>query len=306
MSKPTVLKMAVFGFTGVEDELKARFEILDWPAGDTEQKALLQAHGPRIVGIAANNKGPVTEQILERLPALKIVSCSSAGYEGIDATALKRRGIEFVNTSADLAPDVADMAIMLTLGLIRRFVAADKFLRSGKWRTGRMPNANSVRGHRVGIVGLGQVGREIAKRAIACGMEVGYFGPHRKSDLPYLYFASPKALAEWCDVLTLSCVGGPETRHLVNADVLKSLGAKGWLVNVSRGSVVDQAALVAAVRDGTIRGAGLDVFEDEPNVPDELIASDRVILTPHYATSTEESKTRQGEILVDALVRRLL
>jgi lactate dehydrogenase-like 2-hydroxyacid dehydrogenase len=290
----------------VEERLSASFEIHDWPQDQAAQSALLDAQGSRIVGIATTNKGPVTEQLLDRLPALKIVSCSSAGYEGIDAAALKRRGIEFANTSRDLAPDVADMALALMLAMMRRVVVGDRFVRSGKWQSGRLPNADRVNSSRVGIIGLGQVGREIAKRATAFGMEVGYFGPTRKPDVPYNYFQSATEIAAWCSVLTLSCVGGVRTRHIVNAEVLRALGSDGWLVNVARGSVIDHRALIAALQQGSIKGAGLDVFEDEPNVPQELLANDRVVLTPHHATSTDEAKRRQGDALVEALRQRLL
>lgn len=305
MGKPAILKTCVFQTAQAEDGLDEHFEVHLLPPEDAARAALLDAVGPRIRGIATESKGPVDVALLDRLPALEIVSSWSAGREGIAVDALRERGIAFFHTAAILAEDVADMAMALLLCVVRRIRQADHHVRSGRWRGGRLAYTNRVHGMRLGIVGLGLAGRAVAARAGGFGMEVGYFGPRRKPDVPYRYFGSAAELAAWSDALVLTCAGGEATRHMIDARVLDALGGEGWLINVARGSVVDEAALIAALSAGRIKGAGLDVFENEPDVPAELIASDRVVLTPHHASSTRETKVVQGAAMVDALVRQL-
>jgi lactate dehydrogenase-like 2-hydroxyacid dehydrogenase len=306
VERPAILKTCVFQVPAVEQRVYDSFEAHDWPAEPAARDDLLARVGPRIRGIATDSKGPVTEAMLAKLPALEIVSSWSAGREGIDVAALGRRGIPFFDTSEILASDVADMAMALMLAVMRRIVVLDRYARSGRWASeGRHAYVNRVSGKRLGIVGLGQIGRGVAARAQAFGMQVAYTGPRRKAEAPYPFLPSTRALAEWCDVLVLACAGGEATRHLVDAEVLDALGPDGWLVNVARGTVVDQAALIAALEAGRIGGAGLDVLETEPVVPPALAASDRVVLTPHHGSSTLETKVLQGTALVDRLVEAL-
>lgn len=306
MERPAILKTCLFQVPAVEQRVTDTFEAHDWPADAGAREDLLARVGPRIRGIATDSKGPVTDAMLARLPALEIVSSWSAGREGIDVAALGRRGIPFFDTSEILASDVADMAIALMLAVMRRIVVLDRYARSGRWaRDGRHAYVNRVRGKRLGIVGLGRIGLGVAERAAAFGMEIAYTGPRRKPEAPYTYLPSTLALAAWSDVLVLACAGGEATRHLVNAEVLAALGPDGWLVNVARGTVVDQEALIAALATGGIRGAGLDVLETEPIVPAALAESDRVVLTPHHGSSTLETKVLQGTALVDRLVAAL-
>lgn len=302
MDRPAILKTCVFRIQDAEDRLKQHFEVHDLPEDEAAQAALLDRIGPRIRGIATASKGPVTEAMLDKLPALEIVSSWSAGREGIAVDAIRRRNLKFFDTAALLADDVADLAMALMLASLRNLLAADRYVRDGKWAAARMGFANRVGGKRLGILGLGEVGRAVAHRATAFGMEIAYAGPHEKPDVPYRYVPTPLALADWSEVLVVCAAGGNATRHIVDATVLDALGPEGWLINVARGSIVDQAALIAALAEGRIRGAGLDVLETEPEVPPELIASSRVVLTPHCGSSTHETKTLQASAVVDRLL----
>ena len=288
--------------------LSERFDLHLIPADPTEADRMLEGVGRDIRGIATNSTGPVREALIARLPALEVIACQSAGMEGIAVEFARRRGIAIFNASAVVAEDVADIALGLMLNVVRRIPWANQFLRGGGWAggqgglsAGRFPLANRLGGRRLGILGLGHVGHALARRGAALGMSVAYCGPHRKPDTSYPYFATAAELAGWCDVLAVTCAGGPATRHLVDAAILRELGPEGWLINVARGTVVDEAALIAAIVENRIAGAGLDVLEFEPEVPDALLRSDRVYLTPHLGSSTREAKAMMGSSMVDAL-----
>lgn len=285
-----------------EAALKTQFTLLRIPAGGPERETFLAEHGPAVRGIAGSGKGKVDEALLAALPGLEIISVTSAGLDAIDTEAVARRGIPIFNTSAVLADDVADIALWLVLGTTRRLVEADRFVRRGEWsETNYYPLGKTIAGMKVGILGLGHIGKAIAARLELLGAEIGYSGRSRKAGIAYPYFETAEQLASWSDLLVVSCPATAETFHLVDAAVLKALGPEGILVNIARGSIVDEAALVEALGCGDIFGAGLDVFEDEPLVPQALIDSERTIVLPHIGSATEGTRRGMWQHMVRCL-----
>jgi hydroxypyruvate reductase len=228
--------------------------------------------------------------LMDKLPDLRLIACNGAGLERIDLAEAKRRGIAVCHTPDELAEDVADCAIALTYAIMRRVVEADRFVRAGRWAKERIAPSRRLAGKTVGVVGLGRIGTLVAMRAEAIGMRVHYLGPRPKPDTPYPFVADIRQLAAEADVLILSCPGGEATRNLVDRHVLERLGPDGYLVNVARGSVVDEAALIAALQDKKIAGAALDVFASEPNLDPRFLALDNVVLAPHSASITHETR----------------
>ena len=251
---------------------------------------------PRIQAIAASGDSNVSAALMDRLPALRIISVMGVGYDGIDVAAAKARGVVVTHTPGVLNDDVADLALALMLGVARGISAAERHVRAGRWPSGPMPLARKVSGARLGLVGMGRIGQAIAYRALAFGMSVAYTARNAKPELPYRYWPSARALAAECDFLVVITPGGPATRKLIDADVLAALGANGHLINVARGSVVDQAALVDALQRGVIAGAGLDVFENEPDVPAALWTMDNVLLTPHIGSATTQTRAAMADL----------
>lgn len=255
----------------------------------------LKEIAPTVRGIAANGEAKVTREFIARFPALEIVSVFGVGYDGVDVPAARERGIHVTHTPDVLNDDVADLAIALMLSAARNVVRADRFARTGEWKNGPFPFTTKVSGAKLGIVGLGRIGEAIAKRAAAFDMDISYHNRSKK-DVPYTYVGDIKSLAAAVDFLVMITPGGAGTRALVNDEVLEALGPKGFLINVARGSVVDEAALIRALKEGKIAGAGLDVFENEPNVPAELAALDNVVLTPHMASGTQVTRTAMADL----------
>lgn len=288
-----------------EGWLAEHFRVHRWPDDAAARRALLAEAGPRIRGIATIGSGPVDASLIAALPALEIISSFTAGVEGIDVEAAAARGVRVTNTSAALADAVAEVGIALTMMLVRGLVRADRFVRRGDWETQTFRQTRGVTGTRLGIVGLGHIGKAVAAKASALGMVVGYHGPRRKPDVEHEYFQQLHELAQWAEVLLLSCPGGEGTRHLVDAEVLTALGEEGFLINLARGSVVDEAALIDALRNQRIAGAGLDVYADEPHVPEALKQDDRVILLPHMASGTLATREAMGRLMVRKLVEAL-
>ena len=252
--------------------------------------AALAAVAPHIRAIAASGESKVPRELIAQLPALEIISVFGVGYDGIDVAAARERGIVVTNTPDVLDDEVADLAMALVLAVSRRIPQADRFVREGHWAGGAMPLARKVSGSRLGIVGLGRIGKAIAARALAFGMEIAYTARSEKPEVPYAFHPSARALAAVVDFLVVITPGGAGTRKLIDADVLRALGKDGYLVNVARGSVVDETALVEALVAGTIAGAALDVFENEPHVPAALLALDNVVLTPHVGSATWQTR----------------
>lgn len=242
--------------------------------------------------------------LMESLPKLELIACNGAGLEKIDVAEAKRRGIEVCNTPDAVTEDTADFALGLMYATSRRIAEADRFVRAGRWGPERMTPSRRLYTRRVGIVGLGRIGSAIARRAAAIGMDVSYTATGPK-DVQYTFAPSVRELAAGVDILVLSCSGGPSTYRIVDRDVLQALGPEGILINVSRGSVVDEEALVEALAAKTIAAAGLDVFESEPKLDPRFLAFETVVLQPHYAAVTKETREDIATTLHDAIARVL-
>jgi lactate dehydrogenase-like 2-hydroxyacid dehydrogenase len=250
----------------------------------------------KVRGIAARAISMVTREFIAQLPALEIISVFGVGYDGIDVQAAHERGIVVTHTPDVLTDDVADLCLGLILAVAREIPASERFLRSGHWKSGAYRLARKVSGSRLGIIGLGRIGSAVARRAEGFGMAIAYTDLREKPGVSYRYYASPLELAANSDFLVAAAYGGPSTRGLVNAAVLHALGPEGFLINIARGSLVDQAALIEALSKRIIRGAALDVFLDEPNVPAELLMMDNVTLTPHIASGTAQTRQAMGDL----------
>ncbi|WP_375462439.1 2-hydroxyacid dehydrogenase [uncultured Methylobacterium sp.] len=266
-----------------------------------DRDAFLAEVGPRIRGLAVNAQAVVDGALMDRLPRLEIVANFGVGYDTIDAGEAGRRGIVVTNTPDVLTDEVADLAIGLLLATVRRIPQADRYLRAGHWPQKPFPLTASLRGRRVGILGLGRIGRAIARRLEGFGVAIAYHGRRPQADVAYQYHPTLIGLAEAVHVLIVVAPGGPGTDGLVGVEVLAALGPEGILVNVARGSVVDEAALIAALEAGTIHGAGLDVFAAEPHVPERLSALDHVVLLPHVGSGTHDTRAAMGRLVVDNL-----
>ncbi|MEL0020824.1 MAG: 2-hydroxyacid dehydrogenase [Rickettsiales bacterium] len=262
---------------------------------------LLEEVGPKIRGILAGGmKGP-NANLINRLENLEIIASFSVGFDATDVVAAQARGVIVTHTPEVLTGDVADLAMTFILMAPRRIAEAERFLRAGKWTQGRMDLGTTVRGKRLGILGLGRIGKAVARRAEVFGLHIGYHDIKPMGDLPYRSYPTLLDLAAASDMLLVACEGGAATRGLVGADVLQALGPQGFLINTARGPIVDQPALVAALRDGRIAGAALDVFDGEPQVPAELMAMENVVLTPHIASSTHETRRAMADLVYDNL-----
>ncbi len=251
---------------------------------------------PRILGVAATGEALVPASLLRQLPQARVVSVFGVGYDGVDVTAAIEQGIPVTHTPGVLTDDVADLAMGLVLAVGRQIALADQFVRAGRWPEGPLALGRKVSGARMGIVGMGRIGKAIAQRAQAFGMSIAYTSRSPKSDLPHRYFPDAASLASQCDFLVVITPGGAGTRHLINAQVLQALGPQGFLINVARGSVVDEQALIQALQQGTIAGAGLDVFADEPRVPSALWSLPQVVLTPHMASATAQTRQAMADL----------
>jgi lactate dehydrogenase-like 2-hydroxyacid dehydrogenase len=267
-----------------------------------DKAAFLAGAGPRCAGMVTNGHFPLDRAFAGKLPALKIVACSSVGYDTIDVGALSELGIRFTNTPDVLTDDVADVAILLMLASRRRLLQGDRHVRSGDWgRLGMMALTRRTKGSRVGIVGLGRIGQAIARRCAVMGQSVGYFGRSEKPGAGYRFFADLAELARWADVLIAATPGGAATQGLVSAEVIDALGPDGTFVNIARGSVVDERALIAALQSGRLGAAGLDVYLSEPNPDPAFATMDNVVLYPHHASGAIETRDAMAQLVVDNL-----
>jgi lactate dehydrogenase-like 2-hydroxyacid dehydrogenase len=297
--KPEVLIVAAM-MRRVMDTLASEFTAHRlWEA--TDQAALLASVGPRIRGIATTGGRGAEAKLIAALPALEIIACYGVGTDAIDLAAARARGIVVTNTPDVLTDDVADLGVALLLAASRRICEGDRYVRSSAWLKGDMGLTRKFSGSKVGILGLGRIGQAIARRCAAFDCAIAWHGPRAKPDVPYRFVPSLVDLAKESDFLVLSCPGGAATRNLVDRRVLDALGPEGILVNVSRGSVVDEAALVAALAEGRLGGAALDVFVDEPRVPPALFAMDNVVLQPHVASATVETRGAMGDLVINNL-----
>ena len=293
MSQPDVLVVAKLP-PFLMDALRATFTIHD--RLQQTDAAAFDAVAPRIRAIAASGESTVDAALMDRLPALQIISVMGVGYDGIDVTAAKARNVVVTHTPGVLNDDVADLAIGLMLATARAIPQGDRHVRAGLWPSGPMPLARKVSGARLGLVGMGRIGQAIAQRASAFAMSVAYTARSAKAELSYRYLPSARALAAESDFLVVITPGGAGTRKLIDAEVLAALGADGILVNVARGSVVDETALIDALQRGVIAGAGLDVFGSEPNVPQALRDLNNVVLTPHIGSATGATRRAMADL----------
>ena len=278
----------------LKDPLWADYRCHDY-AGAADRDALLARVGRSVRGLVQGGGTVTPTTLLDALPSLEIISVFGVGYDGVPTGYCRERGIRVTNTPDVLTDDVADVAVALILMTARNFVHGDRFVRNGEWTKASLPLATKLAGKSVGILGLGRIGKAIAKRVDAMGMRVAYTG-RKAQDVPYRFVPTLAALATDVEFLVVACPGGEGTRHLVDAGVLAALGRKGTLVNIARGSIVDEAALVQALADGTIKGAGLDVFENEPHVPGALLAMDNVVLLPHVGSATHETRKAMADL----------
>lgn len=270
-----------------------------WKAADRE--ALLKACAPNVRAIATRGELGASAELIAGLPALEIVSCYGVGTDAIDLAAARARGIRVTNTPDVLTGDVADLAVGLALSAMRRIPAGDAHVRNGTWAERNMDMVTRLHGKRVGMVGYGRIGATVARRLTGFDVELGYFARAAQSDNPHRFFASLTDLAEWCDLLIVTLAGGAATKNMVNAEVLSALGPQAWLVNVSRGSTVDEPALLDALEKRQIAGAGLDVFWNEPRIDARFMALDNVVLQPHHGSGTEETRRAMGQLVRDNL-----
>lgn len=270
-----------------------------WEAPDPERAIADVA--PTLRGLAVVS-GRIDDAFMSRFPKLEIVASFGVGYDHVDAAWAGRHGITVTHTPDVLNEEVADTALALMLNAVRQLPAAERHLRAGRWLEGAFPLSASLRGRTVGILGLGRIGKAIAKRCEAFGLAVVYHGRSPQAGVPYLYYPTLEGMAAACDVLVAIAPGGDGTRHIVDAAVLRALGPEGVLVNVARGSVVDEDALVEALRTGAIAGAGLDVFRDEPHVPQALLDMDHVVLLPHVGSASRHTRRAMGQLVADNLL----
>lgn len=285
----------------------AQLEILEqnfkihrlWQAEDPE--AFINELRNKIIGIVSTAWFGVSGKVIRAMPNLEIISHFGVGYDSVDVKTAKERGIVVTNTPDVLTDDTADVGLALVLAVFRRVVEGDIYVRSGQWaKKGNLPLGRCLRGKTMGIVGAGRIGQAIAKRAEAFGIKVLYHGPRDKG-LPYPFVAGLEEMAEKSDILMVACPYNQSTHHLVNAKVLKALGRKGVVINIARGKIIDEKALIDALESGVISGAGLDVFENEPDVPSALCRLDNVVLQPHVGSATHETRAAMAQLVVDNL-----
>ena len=253
----------------------------------------------RIVAVAASGGWPVDARLIDALPALKIVAVHAVGYDLVDVAHAQARGVVVTHTPEVLDDDVADVALGLVLSVLRGLPAADAYVRARRWPSeGSLPLRRSASGLRYGVLGLGRIGTAIARRLAPLARSLAYHTRRPVEGAPWRHEPDLLALARDVDVLVVAVPGGDATRGLVSAEVIQALGPQGVLINIARGEVVDQAALIAALREGRLGGAGLDVFDGEPHVPQALIDSDRTVLTPHMASATVEARTAMADLMI--------
>jgi hydroxypyruvate reductase len=268
---------------------------------ETDAAGFLARRGGEFVGLATSIRSGANAKLMDALPALRVIANFGVGYETIDVEAAKQRGIQVSNTPDVLTECVADLAIGLMIDVARGLSAADRFVRRGDWLRAQFPLGTRVSAKRLGILGLGRIGSAIARRAAGFGMQICYHNRGPVAGASYGYVPSLVELARWADFLIIAAAGGPATRNMVSTEVLDALGAEGFLVNIARGAVVDEPALVRALGEKRIAGAALDVFVDEPNVPVALMELDNVVLLPHIASATHDTRNAMCELVVENL-----
>ncbi len=288
----------------LEQRLRETYDITMLPPAGPEREAFLAARGAEFEAVVTSAAGGLPNAVVDALPNIRVISSFGVGLDKVDPNHAARRGIPVGYTPDVLNDCVADEAFGLLLSIARRLPEGDRYVRAGQW-TAKPPVAfplgRRVSGAKLGIVGLGRIGQTIARRASGFDMEVRYHSRRPVEGVAWAYEPSLHELARWCDFLVVITAGGAATRHLIDASVLEALGTKGFIVNVARGTVIDEAALVKALQDKRIAGAALDVFEFEPQVPAELFTLDNVVLVPHIASATHQTRQGMGQLVLDNL-----
>jgi lactate dehydrogenase-like 2-hydroxyacid dehydrogenase len=299
MTKPEILMMGPYPAWDLED-LESNYKVHKlWEA--TDRAAFLSEVGGNVRAIATRGEIGASAELMKALPGLEIVSCYGVGTDAIDLSHAKANGIRVTNTPNVLTADVADIGVGLLLAVARQIPHADKYVRDGRWRSANMHLVTRVHGKNVGIVGMGRIGVEVAKRLAAFDCPIAYFDINQRDDLPYTFVPGLTALAEQSEFVIVTLAGGASTQGIINADVLRALGRDGILINISRGSTVDEAALLDALERNVIKGAGLDVFWNEPNIDERFLTLENVVVQPHHASGTVETRQAMGKLVRDNL-----
>ncbi len=301
-SKPAVLITSPV-MPSILTRIEAHFPIVKLYE-QTDREAYLGKHGAEFrAAVAGFSKSLLDGAMMARLPKLEVIASFGVGYDHIDANAAHKHGIIVTNTPDVLTDEVADLALGLLISTVRRMPQSEAYLRRGDWVSkGPFPLSDTIRGKTMGIVGLGRIGKAIAKRGRAFGLKIAYHGRNQQADVRYAYFANLVEMARSVDILMVITPGGASTKHLINKEVLEALGPEGTLINVARGSVVDQAALVVALQTGKLGAAGLDVFEVEPCAPEALMALDNAVLVPHIASASHHTRMLMGNLVADNII----
>ncbi|KAF8400801.1 hypothetical protein HHK36_014103 [Tetracentron sinense] len=281
----------------LEEELDKRFKLFRFWEFSKKHEFLVE-NSDLIRAVVGNTKVGVDAEMIDSLPKLEIISSYSVGLDKIDLAKCKEKGIRVTNTPDVLTEDVADLAIALILSTLRRICECDRYVRSGLWKKGDFKLSTKFSGKSVGIVGLGRIGSAIAKRAEAFGCPIGYYSRSEKPDARYKYYSNIMDLAANCQILVVACSLTEETRHIVNREVIDELGPKGVVINIGRGPQIDEPELVAALVEGRLGGAGLDVFENEPEVPAQLFGLNNVVLLPHVGSDTWETCKAMADLVI--------
>ena len=300
MTKPELL-IASPMMPMIEEQLDKHFTVERlYKAADKDK--LLSEFGPKVRALAATPGAKIDATLMGKLPKLEMVGAFGVGYDSIDAKWAGQNGIVVTNTPDVLNEEVADTALGLLLATIRQFPQADRYVRAGKWTEKPFPLTVTLQDRTVGVVGMGRIGKAIAKRLEAFNAPVVYHSRNKADGVSYKHYPDLKQMAKDVDVLVVITPGGAATKHLINKEVLEALGPNGIVINVARGSVIDEKALIDALREKKILSAGLDVFEEEPKVPQALIDMDQVVLLPHVGSASVHCRNLMGQLVVDNLV----
>ncbi|WCJ40778.1 Glyoxylate reductase [Euphorbia peplus] len=282
----------------LEQHLQTRFNLFKLWEHPSDNSHFLKTNALKIKAIVGNTKIGADAQLIDALPNLEIVASYSVGLDKIDLIKCEEKGIRVTNTPDVLTDDVADLAIGLILGVLRRVCPADGFVRNGKWKHGDFQLGTKFSGKSVGIIGLGRIGSAVAKRAEAFSCPISYHSRSQKPLTTYKYFPTVLDLAKNSEILVVACALTEETRHIINREVIKALGPKGILINIGRGAHVDEVELVSALLEGRLGGAGLDVYDKEPEIPEELFRLDNVVLLPHVGSDTVETSNAMADLVI--------
>ncbi len=301
MTKPTLLALCAL-FPDQMEKLEKDFQIVRLYK-EPDPEITLNAVKENVTAILATMGNQIQANLINALPNLGIICLKSVGFDNVDLQAAKDNNVVVTNCPDLVTADTADTAIGLLMNVSRRYVELDAYVRVGRWqKSGTQPLGTSLGRKKVGIAGLGRIGQAIAKRCEAFDMDVSYFGRHKKDGISYPYYNDLKAMAADVDYLVTVVPGGEKTQNMVDMDVFKALGENGYFINVARGSVVNEQDLIKALQTGIIKGAGLDVYKNEPNVPDELKTMDNVVLFPHVGANTYETVEAMGNLIIENLL----